>query len=196
MDHWFATFGRSYRWMNCMRVAVVGVERSSRTHGCLILVRDLAPLRLADGCRLVDWIGSVPPLVGWGDLPTCRLAGAGKGALTRPFTIPGLGGVPTAGKAPSCGPCSTGRSRHAIPGLALPFAVILTAHRLRSPLRPARQTARTLAWNSKATIHALKTNCRSKRSSRCFDREIRLSRNQLSSLIDTSQALVGPISEA
>ena len=43
-----------------MRVAVVGVERSSRTHGCLILVRDLAPLRLADGCRLVDWIGSVP----------------------------------------------------------------------------------------------------------------------------------------
>ena len=55
-----------------MWVAVVGVERSSRTHGCLILVRDLAPLRLADGCRMVR---SAP--VGNGDLPTYRLAGAG-----------------------------------------------------------------------------------------------------------------------
>ena len=113
-----------------------------------------------------------------------------------PIWPPDLGGMPTAGKAPSYGPTFAGRSRHAIPGLALPFAVILTAHRLRSPLRPARQTAWTLAWNSKAATHALKTNCRSKRSSRCFSREIRLSRNRLGSIIDTSQALVGPISEA
>ena len=54
-----------------------------------------------------------------------------------PIWPPDLGGVPTAGKAPDCGPIFAGRSRHAIPGLALPFAVILTAHRLRSPLRPA-----------------------------------------------------------
>ena len=103
--------------------------------------------------ELAGFIGAawaVPPRVGWGDLPTCRLAGAGKGALTRPFTIPGLGGEPAAGKAPSYGPCSTGRSRHAIPGLALPFAVILTAHRLRSPLRPARQTALAFVNHSKS----------------------------------------------
>ena len=86
---------------------------------------------------------------GWGDLPTYRLAGAGKGALTRPFTIPGLGGMPAAGKAPSYGPCSTGRSRHAIPGAVLPFAVILTAHRLRLTLRPARQTAQTFVNHAK-----------------------------------------------
>ena len=93
----------------------------------------------------MDAAWSVPPLVGWGDLPTCRLAGAGKGALTRPFTIPGLGGGPAAGTASSYGPRSTGRSRHAIPGLALPLAVILTAHRLRATLRPARQTAEVIS---------------------------------------------------
>ena len=96
----------------------------------------------------ITW--AVPPLAGDDDLPTSRLAGAGKGALTRPFTIPGLGGMPAAGKAPDCGPCSTGRSPHAIPGLALPFAVILTAHRLRSPLRPARQTALAFVNHSKS----------------------------------------------
>ena len=78
---------------------------------------------------------------GWGDLPTYRLAGAGKGAMTRPFTIPGLDGVPAVGKAPSSGILSTGREPHAIPGVTLPFAVILTAPRFRSPRHPARQTA-------------------------------------------------------
>ena len=140
------------------------------------------PSRLADGCRLIDWIGAVPPAVGWGGLPTSRLAGAGKGPKPRlrppwlriplglslpsrqigagiinpvqipiwPLTILRLGGMPAAGKAPSYGPLSTGRSRHAIPGLALPFAVILTAHRLRSTLHPARQTARTWVNHSKS----------------------------------------------
>ena len=62
--------------------------------------------------ELAGFIGAawaVPPRVGWGDLPTCRLAGAGKGALTRPFTIPGLGGgrlpgkLRAAGRAPPAG---------------------------------------------------------------------------------------------
>ena len=92
---------------------------------------------------------AVPSCVGWGDLPTRRLAGAGKGAMPRPFTIPGLGGMPAAGKAPACGALFTGRSPHAIPGVALPFVVLLTAHRFRSPLRPARQTARTLVNHAK-----------------------------------------------
>ena len=113
---------------------------------------------------------TVPPLVGNDGLPTSRLAGAGKGPKPRlrppwlriplglsmpsrqigagiinPVQIPiwplDLGGMPTAGKAPSCGLLSTGRSRHDIPGVTLPLTVILTAHRLRSPRRPARQTA-------------------------------------------------------
>ena len=145
MDHWFATFGRSYRWMNCMWVAVVGVERSSRTHGCLILVRDLAPLRWADGCRL----GRSAPcrLRRFANLP---LGGGGLRTEAAVLNNPAAGCKPTAGKAPSYGPCSTGRSRHAIPGLTLPFAVILTAHRLRSPLRPARQTALAFVNHSKS----------------------------------------------
>ena len=49
--------------------------------------------------------------------------------------------MPTVGKAPSSGILSTGREPHAIPGVTLPLTVILTAHRLRSPLHPARQTA-------------------------------------------------------
>ena len=109
-------------------------------------------LRRHHGCTLLIEIGIlVCPFrpVGWGVLPTCRLAGAGKGAMTRPFTIPGLGGMPAVGKAPSSGVLSTGREPHAIPGVALPFAVILTAHRLRSPLRPARQTARTFVTHAK-----------------------------------------------
>ena len=61
--------------------------------------------------------------------------------MPRPFTIPGLGRMPTAGKAPGCGSSFTGREPHAIHGVTLPVAVILTAHRLQSPLHPARQTA-------------------------------------------------------
>ena len=58
-----------------------------------------------------------------------------------PIWPPDLGGMPTAGKAPGCGILSTGREPHAIHGVTLPFAVILTAHRLQPPLHPARQTA-------------------------------------------------------
>ena len=49
--------------------------------------------------------------------------------------------MPTVGKAPRSGPLFTGREPHAIPGVTLPLPVILTAHRLRSPLPSARQTA-------------------------------------------------------
>ena len=49
--------------------------------------------------------------------------------------------MPTVGKAPDSGVLSTGREPHAIPGVTLPFAVILTAHRLQLPLHPAQQTA-------------------------------------------------------
>ena len=52
--------------------------------------------------------------------------------------------MPTVGKAPGSGILSTGREPHAIHGVTLPVAVILTAHRLRSPLHPARQTASSL----------------------------------------------------
>jgi hypothetical protein len=52
--------------------------------------------------------------------------------------------VPTVGKAPRCGSLFTGREPHAIHGVTLPFAVILTAHRLRSPRRTPRQTAWSL----------------------------------------------------
>ena len=76
------------------------------------------------------------------------LGGGGLRAEAAALNNPAAGCKPTAGKAPSYGPCSTGRSRHAIPGLALPFAVILTAHRLRATLRPARQTARVLVGHS------------------------------------------------
>ena len=51
---------------------------------------------------------------------------------------PAAGCMPTAG--PSCGGLSTGRSLHAVPGVKLPLAVILTAHRLRAPYaRPGRR---------------------------------------------------------
>jgi len=49
--------------------------------------------------------------------------------------------MPTVGKSPGSGVLSTSREPHAIPGVTLPFAVILTAHRFRSPRHPARQTA-------------------------------------------------------
>jgi len=56
--------------------------------------------------------------------------------------------MPTVGKAPLCGLPSTGREPHAIHGVTLPFAVILTAHRLQSPHPAARQTAWSLAEHS------------------------------------------------
>ncbi|GAB3229876.1 hypothetical protein GCM10027295_22980 [Pseudaeromonas pectinilytica] len=59
--------------------------------------------------------------------------------------------MPTAGKAPRSGPLSTGREPHAIPGVTLPLPVILTAHRLRSPLPSARQTAPGFCGPVKAT---------------------------------------------
>ena len=54
--------------------------------------------------------------------------------------------MPTAGKAPGSGSSFTGREPHAIPGVTLPFAVILTAHRLQLPLHPARQTSAGFGW--------------------------------------------------
>jgi hypothetical protein len=79
--------------------------------------------------------------VGLGDLPTCRWRGRAKGEKASPLAIPGLRRMPTVGKAPGCGMSFTGREPHAIPGVTLPFAVILTAHRLQPSRRPARQTA-------------------------------------------------------
>ena len=76
-----------------------------------------------------------------GDLSTCGGRRRAKGEKASPLAIPGLWRMPTVGKAPSSGILSTGREPHAIPGVTLPFAVILTAHRFRSPRHPARQTA-------------------------------------------------------
>ena len=69
------------------------------------------------------------------------LAGADQGAKGLPLGNPGPWCMPTVGKVPGSGALSTGRSPHAIHGVTLPFAVILTAHRFRSPRHPARQTA-------------------------------------------------------
>ena len=69
------------------------------------------------------------------------LGGGGLRAEAAALNNPAARRMPTAGKAPSCGGLSTGRSLHAVPGVKLPLAVILTAHRLRAPLRSARQTA-------------------------------------------------------
>jgi hypothetical protein len=80
-------------------------------------------------------------LVGWGDMPTCRLAGAGQGGKGLPLGNPGPLAYADCREGPELRVASTGREPHAIPGVTLPFAVILTAHRLRPPLRPARQTA-------------------------------------------------------
>ena len=82
-------------------------------------------------------------------VPPCRLgrfanlplAGADQGGKGLPLGNPGPGFMPTVGKAPGSGALSTGREPHAIPGVTLPFSVILTAHRFRSPRHPARQTA-------------------------------------------------------
>ena len=39
--------------------------------------------------RVLILLGPVPPLVGWGDMPTCRLAGAGQGGKGLPLGNPG-----------------------------------------------------------------------------------------------------------
>jgi len=85
-----------------------------------------------------DLAGSAPPAEG-----ICQPAvgGGGKGAKGPAPLTPGRWFMPTVGKAPGSGILSTGREPHAIHGVTLPFAVILTAHRLRSPRHPARQTA-------------------------------------------------------
>jgi hypothetical protein len=101
------------------------------------------------GFRVPDldpaWSGSAPsaeaigqPAVGGGGLRT-------EAAV---LNNPAAGRMPAVGKAPSSGILSTGQERHAIPGVTLPFAVILTAHRLRSPLPSARQTASGLGGKS------------------------------------------------
>ena len=76
------------------------------------------------------------------------VGGGGKGAKGPAPLTPGRWFMPTVGKAPGSGILSTGREPHAIHGVTLPFAVILTAHRLRSPLHPARQTASGLGGKS------------------------------------------------
>jgi len=83
-------------------------------------------------------------LVDIGDLSTCGGRRRTKGEKASPLAIPGLWRMPTAGKPPGFGSSSTGREPHAIPGVTLPGAVILTAHRLQPPLHPARQTASSL----------------------------------------------------
>jgi hypothetical protein len=84
-----------------------------------------------------------------GALSTCGGRRRAKGEKASPLAIPGLWRMPTAGTAPGCGLSFTGREPHAIPGVTLPGAVILTAHRLQPPLRPARQTA--LGWAMKGS---------------------------------------------
>jgi len=71
-------------------------------------------------------------------LANLPLAGAGQGGKGPAPLTPGLWFMPTVGKAPSSGILSTGREPHAIHGVTLPCAVILTAHRLRSSLPSAR----------------------------------------------------------
>ena len=66
--------------------------------------------------------------------------------------------MPTVGKTPGSGILSTGREPHAIHGVTLPFAVILTAHRLQSPRRPARQTAQDLVIRNQK-IQSVQSNC-------------------------------------
>ena len=76
--------------------------------------------------------------LGWfANLP---LGGGGLRAEAAALNNPAARRMPTAGKAPSCGGLSTGRSLHAVPGVKLPLAVILTAHRLHAPCaRPGRR---------------------------------------------------------
>ena len=82
----------------------------------------------------------VPP---WSAGAICQPAvgGGGLRADAAALNNPAAGVKAAAGRAPGCGILSTGREPHAIPGVTLPLTVILTAHRLRSTRRPARQTA-------------------------------------------------------
>jgi hypothetical protein len=85
-----------------------------------------------------------------GDLVHLRRTAAGQGGKCLPLGNPGPGCMPTVGTAPRSGLPSTGREPHAIHGVTLPFAVILTAHRLQSPHPTARQTAQAFVGNSQA----------------------------------------------
>ena len=91
-------------------------------------------------CSTLDAAGPVPP---WSAIAIGQPAVGGGGLRTEAAVLnnPAAGFMPTVGKAPSSGVAATGREPHAIPGVTLPLAVILTAHRLPPPLRPARQTA-------------------------------------------------------
>jgi hypothetical protein len=93
--------------------------------------------------QTADWPVPTWPFPPWSAMAICQPAvgGGGKGAKGPAPLTPGRWFMPTVGKAPCSGVLSTGREPHAIPGVALPVAVILTAHRLRSPRHPARQTA-------------------------------------------------------
>jgi hypothetical protein len=92
---------------------------------------------------LLDLIDPVPPCRRW-RLVHLRRTAAGQGGKGHPLGNPWPWRMPTVEKAPRCGCLFTGREPHAIPGVTLPFAVILTAHRLRSSLHSARQTAWSL----------------------------------------------------
>jgi hypothetical protein len=91
--------------------------------------------------------GAVPP---WSAIAICQPAVGGGGLRTEAAVLnnPAAGFMPTVGTAPRCGLPFTGREPHAIPGVTLPLAVILTANRLQSPRRPARQTALDLGGQS------------------------------------------------
>ena len=109
---------------------------------------------LSNSVLLIDLIDPVPP---WSAIAICQPAVGGGGLRTEAAVLnnPAAGFTPTVGKAPSFGLPSTGREPHAIPGVKLPLAVILTAHRLQPPLHPARQTASGLdvIGTSKSKFH-------------------------------------------
>jgi hypothetical protein len=96
------------------------------------------PIGFMVGSRI--WLGRFRPgrPSRFANLP---LAGSDQGGKGLPLGNPGPWRMPTVGKSPGSGILSTGREPHAIHGVTLPFAVILTAHRFRSPRHPARQTA-------------------------------------------------------
>jgi len=102
---------------------------------------------LSNSVLSIDLIGPFPPHP-LGRFANRPLAGAGQGGKGLPLGNPGPSFMPTVGKAPRSGPLFTGREPHAIPGVTLPLPVILTAHRLRSPLLSARQTAWTWVIHS------------------------------------------------
>ena len=77
------------------------------------------------------------------------LGGGGLRAEAAALNNPAAGIKPAAGKAPRSGRASSGRERHALRGVMLPCAVLLTAHRLHPLRRSARPTARTWVSHSK-----------------------------------------------